>query len=83
MLTEEEMTHIAEMMADKIEKHEPVERAKHNLKRRGIIVVVVLVTGVIGHKLIEIPGVAEFAQSFELVLAAAIEYAFSKAKEIE
>jgi hypothetical protein len=84
-MTEEEMSHVAELLEQHIHDHAAARKAarKAHWKRRTVMLVVVLVVGYGTHILLEVPELRAAAQSCELLLASFIDSLFAKAREFE
>ena len=82
MIDPNEIEAIVAVVEARIHAEEPKKLQKSHWPRRIVLTGVVMLAAIITHKLIEHEGLAHFAQSAELGLAAMFDSLFSRAREV-
>lgn len=82
MIDEEQAQYIASLVEKKVREDEDACHIRIHWGKRMTILVGVLVVGVIAHYVIEDTGLRAISQSTEMVLAAFLDSAFARVREL-
>lgn len=82
MIDEEQAQYIASLVEKKVRDDEAACHIRIHWGKRTVILVGVLVVGVIAHYVIEDTGLRAISQSTEMVLAAFLDSAFARVREL-